>query len=120
MMDITNLRQLNVHAANENDIGPRKGRWICALDILVDEPDLPALGQIGSDDQYTLRGHEGAYARYELKRVSKSAEGRSIGRKDAKDISGMRDGNRALQVDPLKPTPIRTTHVAAGWTPTRL
>ena len=90
-----------MHAANENDIGPRKVRRLCALDILVDEPDLPALGQIGSDDQQTLRGHESAYARHELKRVSKSAEGRGVGRKDAEDISAMRDGNGALQVNPL-------------------
>jgi hypothetical protein len=104
-----------VHAANENDICPRKVRGLCALDILIDESDLPTLRQIGGDDQQTLRRHERTYARHQLKRMSKSAEGRRVGREDAEDISTILDRNRAVQVNYAR---TRVRSIRTSWRPT--
>src|ERR1700679_1127319 len=104
-----------MHAANENDIGPGKVRRRCALDILIDETDLPALGQIGSDDQQTLGWHKRAYTGHECKRMRESAEGRRVGRKDAKDISAMLDGDSTVQTNPLTPTFVQPAPAAVEW-----
>ena len=90
-----------MHAADKDNVGPGKVGVRGPLDILINETDLPALRQISSDDQQTLRRHEGAYARHERKGVSESAEGRRVRRKNAKDVTTFFDGNGAAQASLL-------------------
>ena len=100
-----------------NDIGPGKVESPARSMSSLIKRICQRSGKIGSDNQQALGRHERPYAGHERKRMSESAEGRRVGWKDAKDISAVVDGNRALQTDPLTPTSVQNAPVAAGCPP---
>jgi hypothetical protein len=60
--DRLDLRLLDVHPAHEHRVGPQEIVRSRAIEVLVDESDLPARWQSRRDDQQALRRHEGAHA----------------------------------------------------------
>ena len=98
--DVVNLRRLDVHAADQDGIGPGEIGGAGRPDILVDEADRPWLGHVGRDQQQALRRHEGAHPPEQVIGVGKRAERGRIGRKYAKDPAGIAGGQRATQMDP--------------------
>jgi hypothetical protein len=67
-----------------------------------------------------LGRHERAYTGHECERVSESAEGLRVGRKDAKDVAATLDGNGAAQANPLMLTSSQLAPMVAGRPRVRL
>ena len=80
-VDIPDLRRLDVHAADQNHIGPVEIGAARPRDVLVDEPHLPLRRHIGRDQQQPLRRHKSAHAIHQPVGVRKRAERRRISRK---------------------------------------
>jgi hypothetical protein len=57
-VDIVDLRPLDVHAAREDGVRPLEVGGRRAAHVLVDETDLPVLGQVFRDHQDALGRHE--------------------------------------------------------------
>jgi hypothetical protein len=70
-MDVADLRRLNMHAADQDNIGPGEIVGFRGRDILVDETDLPPLRQIG-------RKHQEPPGRHESAHVVKQREGANV------------------------------------------
>jgi hypothetical protein len=60
--DVVHLLALDMHAADEHGFRPLEIGFGRGRQVLVDEADLPLLGQIGRKHQQPLRRHEGFLA----------------------------------------------------------
>src|SRR5262249_35239920 len=85
--DVIHLLTLDVHAADEHDLGPGEIVLGCRPDVLIDEANLPLLGQIGRNQQQTLRRHEGLHAVGQRIGVFERTKRRSITRKYAENTT---------------------------------
>ncbi|MEY9448103.1 hypothetical protein ABIE82_005551 [Bradyrhizobium diazoefficiens] len=83
--DVVHLLALDVHAADEDDFRPAELLFRGAAQVLVDEFDLPVLGQIGREQQKPLRRHEGADAVGQRIGMLERTERRRVTRKHAKN-----------------------------------
>src|SRR3954447_24442649 len=114
--DADDLLFLDMHAAGKNRVGPgeffRRGRPY----VFVDQPDLPALGKIGGDDQDTLRRHERTHAVSQLVGMLERAKGRRIARENAKDAPDMADANPTLHPSKI-PVMIHPASCRPGYAP---
>jgi hypothetical protein len=98
--DVVNLRRLNVHAADKDDIGPGEIRGAGRLDVLVNEADRPWLGHIGRDQQQALWRHERAHAAEEMIGVRERAERGRVGGKHAENSACIAGRQRETQSHP--------------------
>ena len=81
--DVVDLFGLDVHAADQHDVGPREVGSGRRRDVLVHEPHRPAVRHVGGDQQQPLRRHERLHAVHQLVGVLERAEGGRVGRKHA-------------------------------------
>src|ERR671919_1520657 len=88
-IDALEVRTLNMHAADENHIGPLIISRCCRADVLVHEADVPLARQVGGDDQETLRRHEGPHAPQKGIGMMKGAKGAMVLGKDAQHAPSM-------------------------------
>jgi hypothetical protein len=56
--NVVNLSCLDVHAADEDDIGPGEIGGGCRRNVLVDETHRPVFRHVGRNDKQALRRHE--------------------------------------------------------------
>ena len=84
--DVVHVLALDVHAADEDGLRPFELFPRRAAEILVDELDLPFLGQIGREQQQALRRHEGADAVGQRVGMLERAERRRVTREDAENM----------------------------------
>jgi hypothetical protein len=84
--DVQHRLPLNMHAADEHRVCPVELAIVGRADILIDELDLPAFGQIGGDQQDALRRHERLHA-HQLVSVLERSERWRVARKDAQDAA---------------------------------
>ncbi len=90
-LDIADLLRLNVHAADENHVGPGELRRLRPSHVFVDESNVPALREPGGHDQQALRRHEGANPTHQRVGMGKGAERRAVCRKNAENTALVRD-----------------------------
>ena len=124
--DIVNLRRLDVHAADQDDVGPLEFGGGRLADILVDEADRPPFRHIGRDQEQALRRHEGAHPLHQPIGVVEGAERGRVVRENAQDPASVLDWDRAAHatsdlLSPSSPPPRRDargscigTHIKSG------
>jgi len=93
--NVVDLRRLDVHAADHDDVGPLEFGRRRAADVLVDETDRPAFGHIGRDEEEALRRHEGAHALHQAVGVVERAKSGGVMREDAQHPALVPDRDRA-------------------------
>jgi hypothetical protein len=98
--DVQHRLALDVHAADEHRVRPVELAIVGRADILVNEPNFPAFGQIGGDQQDALRRHERLHA-HQLVGMLEGSERRRVAWKDAQDMACMSDDDLASQGRPL-------------------
>ncbi len=85
--DVVNAMPLDVHARNENHVGPGEFFRRHARDVLIDEFDFPLAGNQRRDDQNALRRHEALHVAHERERVVERAEAVTVARKRAENAA---------------------------------
>ena len=83
--DVANLPGLDVHAADQDHVGPGNVGFGRGRNVLVNEADRPAFGHIGRDQQQSLRRHERTHVMHQPVGMGKSAERRRVNRKNAQN-----------------------------------
>jgi len=84
--DVLHCAALDVHAADKDRVCPIDLSIFRGADVLIDEADIPALRQIGGDEENTLRRHEG-FDPHQAIRVLERAEGGRVAREHAQNSS---------------------------------
>src|SRR5262249_19356157 len=82
---VVNLNCLNVHAADENEIGPSEIGCGCFADILIDEPYRPCRREVRGNQEQPLRWHKRTDPRQPTISMGKNTERGGIGGKYAKN-----------------------------------
>ena len=83
VVNIADLRRLDVHTRDQHHVCPSEIGRARRLDVLIDEAGLPGCRERGRDHQQALRRHQGADAVHERIGVLEHAERRGVAREDA-------------------------------------
>src|SRR3984957_12575143 len=113
--DVVHLLTLNMHAADEHRFRPFEVFGRGGADIFVDEADRPVRGQIGRDQQQTLRRHEGLDAIGQGISVFECAERRRIARKDAQNAPHRLNTLSSHRVSSAASGKIQVKHAGRRW-----
>jgi hypothetical protein len=85
--DVVDARPLDVHARDENHVGPRELLRRGALNVLVDEHHLPLFRDQFHHQQDALWRHEALHVAHEREGVVEGAEAVAVTREDAEDLA---------------------------------